>query len=121
MQTTRFCSLVSDTRSIVRAAVDLRAMSRRISQVAWLSVAVMVVLFPVLVSTAIAQSTTGSVYGQITDQTGAVVVNARVTAINSGTSVTYRGASDAWGNYTVFNLPPGIYNLTVEQDRKSVV
>jgi hypothetical protein len=90
-------------------------MSRRISQVAGLSLSVAAVLFPVLVSTAIAQSTTGSVYGQITDQTGAVVVNARVTAINSGTSVTYRGASDAWGNYTVFNLPPGIYNLTVEQ------
>jgi hypothetical protein len=115
MLTTRLCSKVFDTRSIARVTVGLRAWSRRFSWVAWLSLPVVAVLFAVLASTAIAQSTTGSIYGQITDQSAAVVVGARVTALNSATGVSYPGSSDAWGNYTVFNLPPGVYNLTVEQ------
>ena len=59
MLTTRTGSLVADARSITRAALDLRAMSRRISQVAGLSLAVVAVLFSFLGSTAFAQSTTG--------------------------------------------------------------
>jgi len=59
------------------------------------------VLFALLGTTVIAQSTTGSIYGQITDQSGALVVGCRVTALNSATGVNYPGISDAQGNYTV--------------------
>jgi hypothetical protein len=115
MLTTRFCSSGIDARSIARATVGCGAILRRVSQLVWLSLGVAAVLISFSASTAVAQSTTGSVYGQITDQTGAVIVNAGVTATNSATGVTYHAASDASGNYTVFNLPPGIYNLTAEQ------
>ena len=65
---------------------------------------------------ALAQSTTGSIYGQITDPSNAIVVAARVTATNQSTGVTYPGESNAQGNYAVFNLLPGIYKVSVEKE-----
>lgn len=115
MLTTRTGSRVVDARSITRAALGFRAMSRRISQVARLLLAVAAVLFLALVSTAIAQSTTGSIYGQTTDQSGAVVTDVGVTAVNQATGVVYFGKSDAQGNYAVFGLPPGIYDVSVRK------
>jgi len=67
-------------------------------------------------SLAFAQSTTGSIYGQVDDPSKALVVGAKVTALNQATGVMYRGVSDGQGNYSVFNLLPGIYNVTVEKD-----
>jgi len=64
----------------------------------------------------VGQSTTGSIYGQITDPSNAVVVAAKVTALNQATGVTYPGASDGQGNYSVFNLLPGVYKVTVQKD-----
>jgi len=64
----------------------------------------------------LAQSTTGSIYGQITDPSHALVVGAKVTALNQATGVTYPGASDAQGNFTVFSLLPGVYDVRVEKD-----
>jgi hypothetical protein len=62
------------------------------------------------------QATTGSIYGQITDPSKALVVDARVTALNQATGVAYPGTSDSQGNYAVFDLLPGVYNVTVEKD-----
>ncbi len=67
-------------------------------------------------SLAVAQSTTGSIYGQVSDQSKALVVGAKVTAVNQATGVMYPGTSDSQGNYTVFNLQPGVYSVTVEKD-----
>jgi hypothetical protein len=67
-------------------------------------------------SLAVAQSTTGSIYGQVADPSKAVVIGAKVTALNEATGVTYPGISDGQGNYAIFSLPPGVYNLTVEKD-----
>lgn len=69
-----------------------------------------------LASLAIAQSTTGSIYGQISDPSHALVVNANVTAISQATGVSYPATSDSQGNYAVLNVPPGIYNVTVEKE-----
>jgi hypothetical protein len=88
--------------------------SERFSQAAWpLAVALLILL---LCSIATAQSTSGSVYGQITDQSGAVVIGARVGALNQATGVAYPGSSDGQGNYTVFNLLPGVYSVRVEKE-----
>lgn len=65
---------------------------------------------------ALAQSTTGSIYGQITDPSNAIVVGAKVTATNQATGVTYPGQSDSQGNYAVFNLLPGIYKVSIEKE-----
>ena len=108
--------LAFDNRSSARTIVVPTSMSGRISQSAWLSLAVAAIIPLLLCCIATAQSTTGSIYGQITDQSGALVVDANVTARNQATGVNYPGKSDGQGNYAVFNLMPGVYSVTVEKE-----
>jgi len=109
--------LAFDTRSSATTATGLTRMSKGTSQISWPSLIVAAVLFSLLLgSIARAQSTTGSIYGQITDPSGAVVAGARVAALNSATGVAYPAGSDGQGNYTVFNLLPGVYSVRVEKD-----
>jgi hypothetical protein len=70
------------------------------------------VLF-VLAQPGLGQSTTGSIYGQVTDPSGAIVIGANVTAQNQATGVAYGSRTDTSGDYKVFNLPPGIYSVVV--------
>ena len=63
-----------------------------------------------------AQSTTGSIYGQVTDPTSAAIVGAKVSALNSATGISYPGTSDSQGNYAVFNMLPGNYNVRVGKE-----
>lgn len=60
------------------------------------------------------QTTTGNVFGTVTDKTGAAVPGATVTVtdINKGTKFTT--TSNASGNYTVTQLVPDPYTVTVE-------
>jgi hypothetical protein len=62
----------------------------------------------------VAQAVYGSIFGTVTDSTGAVVPSATVTVadIAKGTSVTVQ--SDATGDYRVQHLIPDTYNVTVE-------
>ena len=53
-------------------------------------------------------------HGFVIDQSGAVVPAAKVTVTNEGTGETRRVTSDAQGRYTVPNLPPTAYTVTVE-------
>src|SRR5215471_7247331 len=78
--------------------------------------AVSLTIICAMTTMALAQSTTGSIYGQITDPSNAFVVGARIKATNQATGVVYPGSSDAQGNYAVFNLLPGIYQVTVEKE-----
>ena len=55
--------------------------------------------------TARGQVTTADVVGSVTDNTGAVLPNARVTITNLGTNTTRVGETNAAGDY-VFNLLP---------------
>jgi len=61
-----------------------------------------------------AQAVYGSVFGTVTDSTGAVVPSAAITVtdLSKGTSVT--GQSDSVGQYRVQHLIPGTYNVTAE-------
>ena len=61
-----------------------------------------------------AQAVYGSIFGTVTDSTGAVVPNATVTATDTtkGTSVSVQ--SDASGEYRVQHLIPDTYNVTAE-------
>ena len=65
-----------------------------------------------LLSPVNAQVLYGSLTGNVTDPSGAAVPNAKVDATNTGTNVTYPGASDSVGVYVINNLPPGNYKLT---------
>jgi hypothetical protein len=60
-----------------------------------------------------AQSTTGSIVGQVTDQSQAIIPAADVVALNEHTGVSYKGQSDNDGNYVVYGLPPGTYTISV--------
>ncbi|HUK15857.1 MAG TPA: carboxypeptidase regulatory-like domain-containing protein [Bryobacteraceae bacterium] len=57
---------------------------------------------------------TGTISGTVTDQTGAVVPGAALTAVNTQTGQSFKAAADQAGTYALANLPDGDYRLTVE-------
>jgi hypothetical protein len=62
-----------------------------------------------------AQSTNGSIAGRVTDPSKAVIVDAKVAAINAGTNVRYESATNDLGEYYLTNLPPGSYRIEIEK------
>jgi hypothetical protein len=61
-----------------------------------------------------AQVTTADIVGSVTDTTGAVVADAKVTAKNINTGISRSVVSTASGDYTLNLLPVGAYSVTVE-------
>ena len=61
-----------------------------------------------------AQSTTATLQGTVTDQTGAVIPNAEVKATNPATNITRVTKTDSTGNYLLPALPIGTYNVEVQ-------
>ena len=62
----------------------------------------------------VAQVTTADITGRVLDQNGAAVASATITARNIGTGQERTVQSDQNGNYTLSELPPGTYDITVE-------
>src|SRR5512146_1516300 len=62
----------------------------------------------------LAQSTSVTIQGTVTDQTGAVIPGAQVTAINTATNITRVTKTDSTGNYLLASLPYGKYNIVVQ-------
>jgi hypothetical protein len=65
-------------------------------------------------STARAQAVYGSIFGTVTDSTGAVVSNATVTVSNPAKGISVSAQSDASGEYRVQHLIPDTYSVTAE-------
>jgi hypothetical protein len=63
---------------------------------------------------AFGQGTSASLTGQVTDNSGAVVPGATVTATNTDTSLAQTASTNGEGIYLIAPLPPGHYKLTVE-------
>jgi outer membrane receptor protein involved in Fe transport len=63
---------------------------------------------------AFGQAITGTLVGTVLDSSGAVIAGASVTAKNTDTAVTYNTTTGSEGFYTVPNLPPGRYDVTVQ-------
>jgi len=59
------------------------------------------------------QSSTGNLLGRVTDTTGAVLPNARISVLNTETNVHYDSVSNSSGDYLVPYLTPGTYQLKV--------
>ena len=74
------------------------------------------------VLSALAQTTTGSIVGLVTDSTGAAVPNASVTVTRVDTGNATKTTTNISGNYVVTPLQPGPYSVTVEAQgfKKSV-
>ena len=65
-----------------------------------------------LVPASFAQSDRGTITGTITDPAGAMIANAAIEAKNTQTGVVSQTVSSATGNYTLAQLPVGIYQLS---------
>src|SRR5260370_29287649 len=64
----------------------------------------------------IAQTTSGSISGTVTDASSASVPGAQVTAVNAETGAQ-RASVTGWdGRYQLPGLPPGIYDLRMEKE-----
>ena len=61
-----------------------------------------------------AQTTNGSIQGSVTDPNGAAIPGASVTARNLDTGLTQKTTTTEAGIYSLPNLPPGRYAITVE-------
>ena len=59
------------------------------------------------------QATTG-INGTITDRTGALVPNARVSAANAATNVASSAVTSSEGTFNIIGLIPGKYSVTVD-------
>ncbi|HET8923384.1 MAG TPA: TonB-dependent receptor [Candidatus Acidoferrum sp.] len=64
---------------------------------------------------ALAQDIFGRIAGTITDQSGAVVANAKVTIINEATLVRRNVTAEKNGYFVADELPAGTYTVTAEQ------
>jgi len=62
-----------------------------------------------------AQSTNAYLTGRITDPSKAFVADATLSAIGTATNVRYETTSNASGEYSLANLPPGLYQIEVEK------
>lgn len=57
---------------------------------------------------------TGTILGTVTDSTGAVVPNARITVTNTATQVSSKTTTNSVGDYNVPALNPGTYTVAAE-------
>jgi hypothetical protein len=92
----------------------------RKSQVRW-KAAILVAVFGLLTfhsGVALAQTSAyGSIYGQVTDSSGAPVVGAQITAHSPSVGGTFTAVSDNEGNYRLIELPPAI-DYTVDTENQ---
>lgn len=65
------------------------------------------------VSVAYGQATTGSISGTVKDPSDAVIVGATVVLKNPETNREFVKQTDDQGQYSLFNIPPGRYELTI--------
>ena len=61
-----------------------------------------------------AQVQNGQFAGTVTDPSGAAVANAKITVANQATGLSVSATSNATGSYSISELPPGTYKITVE-------
>src|SRR5215472_999931 len=60
------------------------------------------------------QSITATLQGRVTDNSGAVVAKATVTATNTDTGLSRSATTDASGEYSIASLPVGTYKVEVK-------
>ena len=99
---------------MVEVLADSGSTSRRQLTILMLTLAVFVTALLVSPRSASAQAVYGSIFGTVTDSSGAVVSNATVTVtdVTKGTTVTVQ--TDASGGYRVQHLIPDTYKVAVE-------
>jgi hypothetical protein len=77
----------------------------------------LIALFGVLLLSSVwlfGQAETGLIEGTVTDSSNAVVSGAKVTVVSTATNLTRSTVTASAGEYTITNLPPNTYTLTIE-------
>ncbi len=67
-----------------------------------------------LTSLATSQLYTGSISGTVKDPSGAVIIGAKVTVVDTEKGFVFNAVTDSQGHYLVRQLPPGKYDVTAE-------
>jgi hypothetical protein len=67
----------------------------------------------VLPATAFGQTFRGGISGTVTDQSGAVVPGAQITAVESATNTTSKTVSSSAGEFAFSNVPLGSYTISI--------
>jgi len=79
---------------------------------------ILLVLWLALYSvSALAQTQLATVFGTITDSTGAVITQTQVTVSSVNTGLKRVGLTDVKGQYYLAGLPPGTYTLRAEKEK----
>jgi len=65
-------------------------------------------------NTAHAQTVSATMVGTVSDKAGAATPNAKVTVVDLSTNIPHEALSNGSGNYSIPNLAPGTYSVTVE-------
>ncbi|HEV2731931.1 MAG TPA: TonB-dependent receptor, partial [Terriglobales bacterium] len=81
----------------------------------WSSALLIVLALALAVTPLVAQKTTGTISGVVSDPTGAVIPQATVTITNTGTGLIRTVTSNDLGEYMAPDLPNGIYRVAVKQ------
>jgi len=76
--------------------------------------AITLLLATVITPMAIAQQTTATIVGNVTDASGASVSGATVTVVNTATNTSRSTTTETDGRYSLPSLAPGTYALSVE-------
>src|SRR5499427_1991636 len=66
---------------------------------------------------ACAQTQLATIFGTITDSTGAVITKAQVTVSSTNTGLKRAGLTDIKGQYHLAGLPPGMYTVCAEKEK----
>ena len=80
------------------------------------SFARLAIVFCLLGTVPLRAATGGSISGTVRDASGAVILRAALTLVNSAQQTTYRAVTDDEGLYSFPNLPVGHYDLTISAD-----
>ncbi|HUK88899.1 MAG TPA: carboxypeptidase-like regulatory domain-containing protein, partial [Blastocatellia bacterium] len=77
-------------------------------------VLIAMILLPVIfpITQVVAQTTSGTLRGQILDDAGKGLAGAKVTVVNEENQNTRAALTDQNGGYEIFFLPPGFYRIT---------
>src|SRR5579871_6760075 len=78
-----------------------------------LALAILVCANLLLITSARAQSVYGSIFGTVTDKSGAAVPDATVTVTDEAKGTVVNVTSNASGDYSVPHLIPDVYDLKV--------
>ena len=73
-----------------------------------------VVACVLIVGSLFAQNNSGTIQGTVTDPDGAVLAGANISVKNMDTGATVNSQTSGAGVYSVPNLPPGRYSVTVD-------